>query len=82
MSIISLLEDLTILLVAAAVVAFIIRTRRSHDFRLHLFPYIVIGILILGIVFLGRFVSNLFEIITILIVLVAVLLSERFRPRK
>ena len=82
MSLLSVLVDVAILLLAGAVVAFIIRTRKNYDFKLSLLPYVIIGFLVLAIVFMGRLISNLLEIVIILIVMVAILLSLRVHSRK
>ena len=82
MSFLSVFVDLTILLLAGVVVAFIIRIRSNYEFKLSLLPYVIIGFLVLAIVFMGRFISNLFDIVVILIVIVAILLSQRVRSRK
>jgi len=82
MSLLSVFVDLTILLLVAVVVAFIIRTRRNYKFKLSLLPYVIIGLLVLAVAFMGRLISNLFDIVIILIVVVAILLSQRVFSRK
>ena len=82
MSLLSVFVDLTILLLVAVVVAFIIRTRGNYAFKLSLLPYVIIGLLVLAVAFMGRLISNLFDIVIILIVVVAILLSQRVFSRK
>jgi len=82
MSLLSVFVDLTILLLVAVVVAFIIRTRRNYAFKLSLLPYVIIGLLVLAVAFMGRLISNLFDIVIILIVVVAILLTQRVFSRK
>jgi hypothetical protein len=81
MSLLDVIVGLLIIGSVALVFALMVRIRRTHESILGLLPWIMVGFLLLALIFAGRLISNLVDVIILLGMILIVMLGLSLRRK-